>query len=1083
MSSPLSTVPDALPVVHRPASLRSVASNSSIASGVSLTRRPRTTRTRSKTVTGGSSGRSDQPNDRDPSELPYLDTPYVQEPLPVGNSSFSSQEPLSLGPVRPPRSPHRLETDLRSTDVASSQDSELAGEATFVEVLPQPSLISGKMSKAVRKPSNLSTIKTVYKPPPSAFSRDPALTPAINMRDSISTQQSGTSSSIYPPSTSTASGPDSPPSPRSMADQHLFDASPFAPEVNDLQEYDNDDVSYRLRLLVKNNYFLPPAHSKPSPSDFAISAQNASKRPTKSAAPTFLDLFRVGKSKSKPTTPTGTAPGVDPTAPMLRTASDSITASYALRSQPRSSSQVPRLLSPHTPGANPRGRVVVVREKMHDIAVAAKQAEQELKTRGVHPEGSQKGKQQVFDDVIDPTDAVDLPPPSASYPFAVQASALHGLTVQDSVGAAILADRLPPPKSPNASSSYDPEDDWRKALLHEAVYHSLDHSPNVSTFSHILGASTPPPRFSGSTSRGDKSSRIASPSSKLHIKAQLEKRILDAPTLEALDTSPPSHARRKSSQSHASTSRVQPNGELGSPASFLTQEESSRPSSYLPLRVDTPTGPMTPLTPAPRRTFVNPLFSLSQTSLPTANPSQDAARPLSTMTLHTLRRAASTPMLSDAYDNTSLHNVMLAPPPMPALTNYSGESSSHIADSFETSREHPSDGLAMSISQYSDDDDDDDEYVDPDPARGSLALSAVNGRPSLSDYSQSSLSPTGSAFQDAYGEDYNSRSSSINGLRISMDQQTGARDSPAPRYSAMSPPPRVSSSLAHIALMPPPRSSSMRYITQQQQQNSSSSISGQGNSSITNEEEETVHIIAPPPSTPPLPISERRGNNNAPLSLLIPSSTVPVAIHSAPGPSSPTSFFDTIQTHPNAMDDLDSSSDESDDDMVTEATSTRGRSVYVDHRARAMSNVTSVSPRPPIMRLGNHSTPYVSRSPISDSLRPKIDLEAMKPIGHTPSRPTFFADRKGDQAGQPSSAFDFYKYTQEHPPVVAGPSDGKRRPATAGHVAEWQTNQRAQDSLRKLDGMLIQHMEAEKDTIKRIATTMKQTHPKADPFR
>jgi phage gpG-like protein len=42
-------------------------------------------------------------------------------------------------------------------------------------------------------------------------------------------------------------------------------------------------------------------------------------------------------------------------------------------------------------------------------------------------------------------------------------------------------------------------------------------------------------------------------------------------------------------------------------------------------------------------------------------------------------------------------------------------------------------------------------------------------------------------------------------------------------------------------------------------------------------------------------------------------------------------------------------------------------------------------------------------------------------------------------------------------------------------LTTWRNNQRAQESLRKLDGMLIQHMEDEKDTIKRIATTMKQT--------
>jgi hypothetical protein len=50
--------------------------------------------------------------------------------------------------------------------------------------------------------------------------------------------------------------------------------------------------------------------------------------------------------------------------------------------------------------------------------------------------------------VIDPTDAVDLPPPSLGYPFVMQSTAMHGLEVQQSVGVADLAANLPPPNSP-----------------------------------------------------------------------------------------------------------------------------------------------------------------------------------------------------------------------------------------------------------------------------------------------------------------------------------------------------------------------------------------------------------------------------------------------------------------------------------------------------------------------------------------------------------------------------------------------------------------------------------------------------------
>jgi hypothetical protein len=70
---------------------------------------------------------------------------------------------------------------------------------------------------------------------------------------------------------------------------------------DDYQAFHN--VLYRLHLLLNNNYFLLPAHSKPSPFDFASPVAAPYKKATKSAAPTFLDIFRVGKAQSKPTTP------------------------------------------------------------------------------------------------------------------------------------------------------------------------------------------------------------------------------------------------------------------------------------------------------------------------------------------------------------------------------------------------------------------------------------------------------------------------------------------------------------------------------------------------------------------------------------------------------------------------------------------------------------------------------------------------------------------------------------------------------------------------------------------------------------
>lgn len=1057
--------------MHRPASIRSVASNSSIASGVSLSRRPRT-RARSKTITGTSS----EPPSPAASDLPYLTGTFVQEPGEYVPSVPSI--PLSALPARPPRSPDRFDTleipELRGSDTASSQGGTAADE-TIVE----PLVNSGRpvrtsrllfahsgeakhplpKAKAAKVAASLPHLDlAAYRAPPSAFSRDPALTPVVNVRDSVSTQVSGTSSSLYPPSTPTASGPESPSSPQSML-QHFdsIHSVSFGPEVNEVQEYDSDDVSYRLRLLVKNNYFLPPAHSKPSIADLAPPSPDPSSKPT---TPTFLDIFRLGKSKSKPSTPPGGVGVFDLSTPILRTTSDSITAGHALRTpDSRVSAQMARLAP--SPNTAPRGRVVVVREKMLDIAVAAKQAEQDLKARGARIDnGSQKAKPVAVDDIIDPTDAVDIPIPSPGYPFAVQASALNGLSVQDSLGADVLADRL----AANMSTTYDSaEDSWRKNLLHQAVHHSLDNTPDMSTFSHVVDFSTPP------RSKSAETPRVLSP-----LKQQLiGQKIINQPMIDVIESTP-KHKRQKSGQSQVSISKektkpmlsVQPNISHGS----------SRPSSYLPQRVDTPSGPMTPLGPAPRRNHDNHFFSSSQADLP--DPQDPPYSPESFTTFESsprgLRRALSTPQLAEGYHSSaSLHDMMN--PPMPSYIRDSQVTVSTI-NTVRGSGSYKTANRSGTLSDHPDSD-----HEDEDEPRHSLSYSIPPSRPSLSEYSQASMSPTTSTFQDMLNHEQHSGSSTNPGpSRFSIEQQGSMRGSPSLRYSAMSPPPRISSSLAHVALPPPPRSSSLSYRAQVP---SALSISMSGSSDPTQADSDNslFSIVAPEPTTPPLPGMERRSLNlspRVPLSLSIPSANIPPGIHSAPGPTSPTSFFDTLQTHPNAMDDLDSSSDESEDDRP--ALAPQPKRDFPDPRNRAVSSVSSGNSKPSIMRLGNFSTPYLrSGESYHQNLLPiSHNAQSKRPIGNTPLRPS-----RNDTL--PSSSYDFFKYAQENPPssisalAAAAESSIAKRPAPAlaerDRVANWRNTQKAQDSLRKLDGMLIQHMEDEKDTIKRIATTLKQT--------
>ncbi|KAF9476691.1 hypothetical protein BDN70DRAFT_995479 [Pholiota conissans] len=1053
--------------VHRPRSIRSVASNSSLASAGGLSRRPRT-RARSRTVTG-----SPKPGDAPPpppsplpSDLPYLAGPLVQEPDPIPDAS--TPDALSEPPVRPPRSPQRAESaagagEIRSTDTGSSQDTSTA-DPTFVEPT-QSTVLSGRLSKAAKQASSLPHLDTGYRPPPSAFSRDPALTPVVNVRDSVSTQQSGVSSSLYPPSTSTASAPDSPTYPQSMATDH--EIPEFALEVNEVQEYDSDDVSYRLRLLVKNNYFLPPAHSKPSAADFAPPVD-----PQKKSAPGFLDIFRVGKSKSKPTTPTGTGPGVNSLAPMLRTTADSIAVPYTTRQQqPRPPGQMIHA-PPPSPAPPSRGRVVVVREKMADIAVAAKQAEQDLKTRGVRiDQGSQKTAPAGADDFIDPTDAVDIPPPSPSYPFAVQTSALHGLGVLESLGADILADHLPPSENPNLSISYDPiEDSWRKAILKQAVHHSLDNTPEHSTLSHPMSPTSP----ARARSKTVDSSRMPSPNMNMAAQKMINQKIIAPSAMDDMvKSAAPKHARQKSAHSQAS---AKGKAKLVVPITPDTSGD-SRPASYQ--RVDTPLGPMTPLgPPPPRRPFLNTVHSASQVQLAhstsmNALPADDSHR--------TVRRTVSSPSLAEGYDSHNSRHFTMTPPPLPA---YPRDSQSTFT-SFGTLRNYDADEISL-------------QSENEGGSRAPSFRSAVLSRPSLSEYSQASQSPTTSVFQEMLNrESHQSRSSSASAgpSRFSIEQRRAMfGGSASSRAMAMSPPPRQSSSLAHVALPPPPRSSSFNYHGSAMMPSTSRAYhSPQPDLAV---EEPGIEILAPEPSSPPLPSS---GLQDEPLPMHSSSlysstdSRMQMGIRSAPGPSSPTNFFDSIQAQPNAMDDLESSSDESDTEEPHPLPPIQPPKIFADPRSRAISSASETGPRPVIMRHGNFSTPYVrggfgesTTGPQRQNTAPLGNVANSKQsVVNVPARPT-----KTDII----ASSDFFKYAQANPPPIlasasAGPfgsSSGSKdsmmmnasakRPSTADQeITSWRNNQRAQESLRKLDGMLIQHMEDEKDTIKRIATTLKQT--------
>ena len=330
-------------------------------------------------------------------------------------------------------------------------------------------------------------------------------------RDSGVTHQSTTSSSLYPRSTSTGESYLSPPSlpPNDIDDRHIITVDPEEnPHEHELHEMDADDVSYRLRLLMQNNYYLPPAHSKPF-NDYPF-PETPKKSPSKPSSPNFLDLFKMGKKKGSAPDPKA-AKG--PSAPILRTTSDQSTVSGLVRPRALSRPVQPHphamamTMAPHAlaipqprPDPASKGRVVVVRERVEDIAAVARQVEQDLKIKQRVAEAERRMRKSeespsteelpIHDGLIDPTDSVDLPPVSANAFFGPQASALNALGVEASVGAAALADRLVP-VSPGLWSVESEEERWRKALLQEAVGHSLNNSPAVTPARGTPSGSSP----------------------------------------------------------------------------------------------------------------------------------------------------------------------------------------------------------------------------------------------------------------------------------------------------------------------------------------------------------------------------------------------------------------------------------------------------------------------------------------------------------------------------------------------------------------------------------------------------------------
>ena len=959
--------------------------------------------------------------------------------------------------------------------------------------------------------------------------------PRDRPRDSL---QSGTSSSLYPASTHTSTPMD-----RALSPQSYFEQMPGVIEVPTLAEnesgyrdFDTDDVSLRLRLLVNNSYFLPPAHSKPTIAD--LSNSDAAKRTPKPVSPGFFDIFRIGKTRSKPTTPVTSEP------PRLRATSESNTQVNVLPCDDPTATAVPR-----NPVEIP-ARVMVVRERMEDLMIAARQVEHESRIRAERMAELQDQNQdqpERFDGVIDPTDAVDLPPPSSKYPFAIQASAVQGLGVDDSIGAAVLADRLPPPRSPGLWSVTEEDEKWRRLLLTQAVGHSLSNTPDSwasrtpvrRPHTSSKPATTPRSPLSPTPQSSPSPTPQAQPlfNQPILLPDILQKRLQHSPSLSHLNPSPmpqASHLGRKKSASDIQNA----------PTLSPTLGSSCDP----PVRAETPVAPTFPLSPAPRGTttgttspgmkqVANLLCSSSQNNLgdngdtgarssssspnppssgndQTSGPSvreiltgqhggeefqsvqsilaqaaqtaQSTRSMKSARSVRSLRQSADPEKMSGVQRNevdVGGGRTLTSPPPSAPVS----------IEPLVISPRHTL-GAASEVGTNSQFEDEDTEewfgLHDDSASRDSSGAFPRTG--SMLSY-LAPPSPTVSAFYDAL--ERRESDSSPTGPDTDIGASSGPEtfNTADTRASVYSPPPRQSTSIPPQPLPPPPR---RRPST------------NPGLRRPSTLRQEPITIWEPEPSSPPLPSpsGEQRGTG---FSLDLPrrpergelSRAVVEETGGSNAPRMSISFFDNIQSDLNELDDSSSSEEESDADSdgpggPFEAPVFRNpdtQTISIPGR-RSISSTTPRPARPTLMRLGNNSTPQLGSSTISNQLRndyPPFDpLSFRGPAAKTPTTPTtkssFFTSRTPKkQKSQGVSSEDYHGPRARSFEDGAGPSrsgpgstfldmESERAPSTSSHES-----QETDESTRILDGLVLQHLEKERDTIKRITESNRSAKSKS----
>jgi len=364
-----------------------------------------------------------------------------------------------------------------------------------------------------------------------------------------------------------------------------------------------------------------------------------------------------------------------------------------------------------------------------------------------------------------------------------------------------------------------------------------------------------------------------------------------------------------------------------------------------------------------------------------------------------------------------------------------------------------------------------DHLAEPEPISTRPSFSSLLSRPSMSEYSQ--ISPTVSAFNDGHFEMASSYRESIPPhTSADLEDIEGSGNPGSIRH--LSPPPRASSSIAIHSLHPPPRFPSSRdpsptlVVAQLPSLNpysfNSSSDPGDSSGGLS-----AYATVAEQSDSPSPPLREHRtGAVDAMSTLQLSSLSISSSIHSAPPPASPLEFFDQIDG--DVMGDWESS-DESDVDMESpdvespEFAAAAGRST--SHESSQGHSSVLHAPR-------MTSTPSVSPAVSRDDLSAHSGSQERSPVSNVPRPPIYFKDTMSDQG---PSSYDLYQLSRS----AAASTSSRVSSDTQVRGSSMEDNNYVRKegrtaSMQRLDGQMLQHIEAERGTLSRIARTVKDAH-------